>query len=86
MPSSVRRAPMVLTGLALLLACPVLAPQLLAFPHVSQIGSDRVYSERAIDRSDLGRVLERANALTAASPLARADEGRPIFLTDGGWR
>ncbi|MCL4674124.1 MAG: hypothetical protein KJZ64_14590 [Sphingomonadaceae bacterium] len=77
---------LLLTGLALILASPLLAPQLLAFPHVAQVGSDRVYSEQAIDRAELERVVDRANALAAASPLARADEGRPVFLTDGGWR
>ena len=77
---------LLLTGLALILASPLLAPQLLAFPHVAQVGSDRVYSEQAIDRAELERVVDRANALATASPLARSEEGRPVFLTDGGWR
>lgn len=70
----------------LLLASPLLAPQLLAFPHYAEAGDSRVWSETPIDQAALERVITRAEALVSASPLARDREPRRIFLTQGGWR
>ena len=67
-------------------AGPVLAPQLLAFPHHETFGADRVWSVAALPRARTQAILDQANARVATSPLARGSEGRDIFLTDGGWR
>jgi hypothetical protein len=75
-----------LSGIALLLASPVLAPQLLAFPYQASSAIGPVWSERPIDRTGLDRVAARSRRLLAQSPIAGPDEQRPIFLTDGGWR
>jgi hypothetical protein len=69
-----------------LLAAPVLAPQLLAFPYHAASPIGPVWSERPIDQPALARVAARARTLLAQSPIARPDEQRPIFLTSGGWR
>lgn len=69
-----------------MLAGPLLAPQLLAFPHYGESNGDRIWSVEPIDPAALEAVTKRANALIAKSPIATGDEGRDIFLTDGGWR
>jgi hypothetical protein len=71
--------------LVALIASTTAAPQLLAFPYSADFGATRVYSERPIP-PDMARVLARADALVAQSPLARPGMARTIFLTDGGWR
>ena len=76
----------VLSALAVLLASPVLAPQLLAFPYHATSAVGPVWSERPIDQPALDRVAARSRALLAQSPIAGPHEQRPIFLTDGGWR
>lgn len=80
------RAGLVIGAPILLLASPLIAPQLLAFPHYAQAGDSQVWSETPIDQSALEDVIARAEALVAASPIARDREPRRIFLTDGGWR
>lgn len=72
--------------IGLLLGSVVVAPQLLAFPHVADIGGSRVYAERPIDRAAMTRVLARADARLATSPLVDGPVGTRVFLTDGGWR
>lgn len=75
-----------ISAIALLLASPVLAPQLLAFPYHATSAIGPVWSERPIDAAGLARVAARSRALLAQSPIAAPDEQRPIFLTEGGWR
>lgn len=70
----------------LLLASPLVAPQLLAFPHYAEAGDSQIWSETPIDQAALERVMTRAEALVSASPIARNREPRRIFLTKGGWR
>jgi hypothetical protein len=72
--------------IALLLASPLFAPQLLAFPYRAESAIGPVWSERPIDQAALDRVAARSRALLAKSPIADSDEQRPIFLTAGGWR
>lgn len=69
-----------------ILAGPLFAPQLLAFPHQTVSNGNTVYSVSPLNREAIDRVTARANALVAASPLAAPEESRDIFLTDGGWR
>lgn len=71
---------------ALLVASPLRAPRLLAFPYEAQVGADRVYSSVPLKPTALAAILGRANRLAAASPLASGTEGREIYLTDGDWR
>ena len=70
----------------LVLVSPLVAPQLLAFPYKAQTQIGTVWSERPIDRAALNRAAGKAQELLAESPIADANETRPIFLTDGGWR
>ncbi len=77
---------MALGALVLLLASPLLAPRLLAFPYHTKAGDSQVWSETPIDQAALGRVMARAEALVSASPIARDQEPRRIFLTHGSWR
>lgn len=71
------------TALAIL---PFVAPEALAFPYREDFGADRVWSVRPIERARMQAILDDARHLTAASPIAAPEEGRRIFLTDGGWR
>jgi hypothetical protein len=71
---------------ALLAGGPILAPQLLAFPHHESFGADQVWSVAPIDRKAMAEELAHSASLIAKSPIARGEEGRRIFLTDGGWR
>lgn len=76
-----------LVGAALfVLASPLFAPQLLAFPHRVETPIGTVWSERPVDRALLDRVVAHTRQRLATSPIAGANEQRPIFLTDGGWR
>lgn len=76
-----------LVGLAALAAAaPFMAPEVLAFPYQQDFGADRVWSTAPIPETRMAAILADANARTRLSPLARNDEGRRIFLTDGGWR
>ncbi len=65
---------------------PVFAPELLAFPHHAEVAGKQIYSVEPINEFQLTKIIERADALVATSPLARGTEERRIFLTDGGWR
>jgi hypothetical protein len=75
-----------LGALVLLLASPLMAPQILAFPYHTKAGDSQVWSETPIDQAALDRVMARAETLVSASPIARNQEPRRIFLTDGSWR
>src|SRR4051812_46957107 len=76
---------------AIVAGSPVVAPQLLAFPHSTTIGQHRVYSEAPIDPA-LARIVAAADARVARSPLGSARPlDQDIFLTraagvGGGWR
>jgi hypothetical protein len=70
----------------LLLASPLVAPQLLAFPHYAEVGDSQIWSETPIDQAALEKVMARAKTLVSASPIARAREPRRIFLTNASWR
>lgn len=80
------RAGLMIGAPILLLASPLMAPQLLAFPHYAESGDSQVWSETPIDLPALDKVMARAETLVSASPIARAREPRRIFLTQGGWR
>ena len=67
------------------LASPVVAPQLLAFPYSGQIGAHRVYSEAPMT-AELGRIVTAADQLAGKSPIADPRADTPIYLTEGGWR
>lgn len=69
-----------------ILVTPIIAPQLLAFPHSTTVGEHVVYSELPMS-ARTARLVQRADGLVARSPLggaARKDQA--IFLTNGGWR
>jgi hypothetical protein len=72
--------------IGVILASIVAAPQVLAFPHQMQIGATTVYAEAPISRAAMTRVLDRADARLATSPLYEGAVGTRVFLTDGGWR
>jgi hypothetical protein len=80
------RAGLIIGVPLLLLASPLLAPQLLAFPHYAEAGDSQVWSETPIDQAALEKVMARAETLVSASPIAREREPRRIFLTQGSWR
>ena len=76
-----------LSGAALLLlASPLLAPQLLAFPYSTETEIGTIRSERALDPAMVRRSVATVRERMASTPLASANEQRPIFVTDGGWR
>lgn len=82
-----KRAAITLAVMAALFVVSVLyAPQLLAFPYKAQTQIGTVWSEQPLDQQALDSVASRTSDLLAQSPIAEADESRPIFLTDGGWR
>lgn len=80
------RTGLVIGAPILLLASPLVAPQLLAFPHYAEAGDSQIWSETPIDQGALEKVMARAETLVSASPIAREREPRRIFLTDGSWR
>ena len=69
-----------------LLVTPTFVPELLFFPYSAHSGDHRVYSETPIDQAALDRVTKRSASLVQGSPLARPNEPRRVFLTNGGWR
>lgn len=81
-----RRLNRVLAIAGAVLAAPLFAPQLLAFPYSTKIGQDHIWSTAPISISTMRNILTDANGRVAESPLAVGSEGRDIFLTDGGWR
>ncbi len=60
-------------------------PAALAFPYRAQIGTTTILSDQPIDPA-IPRILRRADALLAHSPLWRPGLRRQLVLTDGGWR
>jgi hypothetical protein len=80
------RAGLMIGAPILLLASPLIAPQLLAFPHYAEAGDSQIWSETPIDKAALDRVMARTEALVSASPIARPREPRRIFLTQSSWR
>lgn len=80
------RRGLALTALALSLAAPLVAPQLLVFPYRGETAIGPVWSERPVDPAALNRIASRSRELLAKSSIATSREQRPIFLTDGGWR
>jgi len=77
---------MALGVVLIILASPLLAPQLLAFPHKTHTEIGTVWSEDPLDPDMLALAVEHTQTRLATSPLAAADEQRWIFITDGGWR
>ena len=75
-------------GLAVLtfFASAIYAPQVLAFPHKLDVAGSTVWYEASQDTKAIERVVKRANALVAATPISNGQERKHIFLTDGGWR
>jgi len=77
----------IVAGILAVLASPLLAPQLLAFPYHGASHGYEVWSEAPLPQDQLYRVTARAAKLVAASPLADpSGERRRVFLTRGGWR
>ena len=77
---------MALGAVLLLLASPLLAPQLLAFPHKTETAIGTVWSEEPLTPDMLTRAVDHTQKRLGTSPLAGDDEQRWIFITDGGWR
>lgn len=76
----------ILGAALLLLASPLVAPQLLAFPYKAKVGAHRVYSEQPI-HPRVASIVAGADAKVLADPLGKARPlDQAIFLTDGGWR
>lgn len=69
----------------LLLASPLLAPQLLAFPYQRTIGDTTIYAEQPIG-PNMEKILKRSDALLQKSDIYSDSYGRHIFLTQDGWR
>lgn len=77
---------MALGAAALAAVSPVFAPQLLAFPYQRTVGPYRVWSEVPLDGVKMRAAFVSAGEKVQRSPLARASEPRPVFVTRGGWR
>lgn len=74
-------------GAVAVFCAPLVAPQVLAFPYVTDSHGSRVWSETPLPRERIDAVMARSAGLVAQSALAdRAGEPRHIFLTNGGWR
>lgn len=75
-----------LYGAILIGILPIVAPQLLAFPHSARVGAHTIYSEAPITPS-LVNVINKADGRVARSALGSARKpDQNIFLTSGGWR
>lgn len=71
---------------AVLLALPLFAPQVLAFPYSAQVGAHRVHADMVITPQIVAAV-ELADSKVAQGPLANArPSDQSLFITDGGWR
>ena len=81
-----KRLHWIVAAVLAVLASPLFAPQLLAFPYKAEVAGSTIRSVEPIDAAELDPVMDRALAKVAASPLAEPGEHRDIFLTDGGWR
>jgi len=77
---------MVLAIMLAILASPLLAPQLLAFPHKVETKIGTVWSDEELAPDMLARTVAYVQSRMATTPLARDNEQRSIFVTDGGWR
>ena len=77
---------MVIGAPILLLASPLLAPQLLAFPYRTETAIGTIWSEQPLDKTMLDTAARDVTARMASTPLASKAETRPIFVTEGGWR
>lgn len=73
-------------GLLILVASPLYAPQLLAFPYRTATPVGTVWSERPVSPALLAQAGAKVRTRMAMTPLAGPSERRAIFLTDGGWR
>lgn len=80
------RAGLMISAPILLLASPLLAPQLLAFPYRTETAIGTVWSEAPLDKAMLDKAAREVTARMATTPLAGKAESRPIFVTQGGWR
>jgi hypothetical protein len=76
----------VMTAVVLFGASIIAAPQLLAFPYQTQIGTTTVYSEQPVNVPALAQLLNRTEKLLKASSIYQSPPAVRIFLTDGGWR
>lgn len=81
-----RIASVALGATLVLLASPLAAPQLLAFPYRAQSSIGTVWSDVPIDPLALDAVTSETRRLLAESPISEEDGTRSIFLTNGGWR
>ncbi|MCW1402228.1 hypothetical protein OKA06_07765 [Novosphingobium sp. MW5] len=87
MAKPIKKGPLLLAGAALLLAGPLLAPSVLAFPYRAQVGTFDIRSEAPLPTAEIERVIADANRRIATSPIADPQgEKRSIYLTQGGWR
>lgn len=77
---------MALGVMLLILASPLLAPQLLAFPHKTQTLVGTVWSDAPLNPQMLEQEVAHARVRISTSPLASGKERRSIFVTQGGWR
>lgn len=80
------RVGIVLGAAFLLLASPLVAPQLLAFPHKTDTSIGTIWSEEELSPQSLAHIARQTEVRLATSPLAGPNEHRPIFITNGGWR
>ncbi len=71
--------------MSLALVSPIVAPQLLAFPHQKTFGDTTVYSELPIDPK-MESILKRSDALLKQSGIYSDSYGRSVFVTQDGWR
>lgn len=65
---------------------PIAVPQALAFLYHTTAHGSEFWSERPLDQAQLDVIAVRAARLVGQSPIAKPDERRHVFLTDGGWR
>ena len=79
-------APTLFGAALIILASPVMAPQLLAFPHSIETEIGTIHSEKPLDAAIVRESVQTVQARMATTPLASASESRPIFITAGGWR
>lgn len=80
------RAGIFLGAAFIILALPVVAPQLLAFPYQQETAIGTIWSETELPAALIDRVEEQTAEKLARSPIADRVEKRPVFVTNGGWR
>jgi hypothetical protein len=69
----------------LLLASPIVAPQLLAFPYKRTIGDTTIYAEQPIG-ANMENILSRSDRLLKKSDIYSDSYGKHVFLAEDGWR